>query len=292
MLTHVLPDTGAESDLVDEDTAKWLQDNGAQRIECSSSICSGIGHSLCTPCQGQLNFVLTLNSDLDESLFSFSIKAKIAQSGYPVIVGRTSILQNRLTVRCFRYFSGVPTTRALLETVVTAPAVAKNSWHQPVPTIATYPTADRPTLMVAAVREFKQGTLLRKEDLLTPTPDEDYDDPLEGDMNPWEEYERNSTAEAKPQIFGPPELQLKLIALVNEFADVFRQELNAEPARLPPLKLEIDVSKWEQPANRERIHSEPTQDTETNREAYCRGSGTRVPRSKILQPSTTYTESG
>ena len=53
----------------------------------------------------------------------------------------------------------------------------------------------------------------------------------------------------KVSIEGPPLLQNKLRALVEEFSDIFKTTVQGTPAKLKPFKLEVDSEKWEQPAN-------------------------------------------
>ena len=48
---------------------------------------------------------------------------------------------------------------------------------------------------------------------------------------------------------GPEKLQEDLKKLCMEYADIFSSALSTEPARVKPLKIDIDKSKWEDPKN-------------------------------------------
>ena len=47
------------------------------------------------------------------------------------------------------------------------------------------------------------------------------------------------------KLAGSPELQARLNALLSEYKHVFSEELRPEPAKLNPMNIGIDISKWE-----------------------------------------------
>ena len=57
---------------------------------------------------------------------------------------------------------------------------------------------------------------------------------------------------------GSPELQLRLRALCTEFADIFSDDLPAEPADLIPFEIVVDPAKWECPGNRTAVRPQST----------------------------------
>ena len=116
-------------------------------------------------------------------------------------------------------------------------------------------SADISSLMAVISGEMRRGQIFQKEDLLQPAPDEEYVDPIEMETAPWEYGPSEIDGEQRPQIYGSDELQASINALVDEFQDIFRQDLDPEPARLSPLKFEIDETKWCTNTNRERIRN-------------------------------------
>jgi hypothetical protein len=59
----------------------------------------------------------------------------------------------------------------------------------------------------------------------------------------------------RPQVFGDDVLKALINALVDEYQDIFRSDLNPEAARLPPMKFNVDEAKWQTNSNRERIRN-------------------------------------
>ena len=116
--------------------------------------------------------------------------------------------------------------------------------------------ADRPRLTEVVAGEMRRGRIFKKEELLTPAPDEVYVDPKEDDVTPWEtNILRNSVGAVRPEVFGDDVLKASINALVNEYTDIFRSDLNPEAARLPPMKFDVDEAKWQTSSNRERIRN-------------------------------------
>jgi len=114
----VLPDTGAASgDYINEETAEWLRMNGCTMQTCSGEICSGIGDQMCTTCKGQFNVEIILANDLIKDSLKFKVLVKVVKSQYPIILGRHTIKKNKISLRCFKYFTGMTSVEALLEHV-------------------------------------------------------------------------------------------------------------------------------------------------------------------------------
>jgi hypothetical protein len=91
------------------------------------------------------------------------------------------------------------------------------------------------------------ATILSKEDVFDYESEED---------DPFEFYDRDiptydvSTDISKIQIYGSEEFRKKALALCQEFGDIFASTVDAAPAKVTPLTLEIDENKWLQPRNR------------------------------------------
>ena len=56
----------------------------------------------------------------------------------------------------------------------------------------------------------------------------------------------------KVDVQGPPLLQTRIKALLEEFKMIFKSSVQSEPARLAPFKLEVDEEKWHTHANMQR----------------------------------------
>jgi hypothetical protein len=251
LLTNALPDTGAASgDYVNEETAAWLDRHGGVRQKCSGQICSGIGDTMCTECMGQYVVEVTLANDLIKESLKFKVLVKVVKSTYPIILGRQTLKENQISLKCFKYFTGMTSVEALLEHVK-VPTFGVTSYTKVVNAMA-----DRPRLTEVVAGEMRRGRIFKKEELLTPAPDEEYVDPKEDDVTPWEtNILRNSVGAVRPEVFGDDVLKASINALVNEYTDIFRSDLNPEAARLPPMKFDVDEAKWQTSSNRERIRN-------------------------------------
>ena len=114
----VLPDTGAWSaDYINEATAAWLRSVGIKRKDCSVTVCSGIGtpQQFCVPCRGSYTFDLIIYNDLLAGDEMISITANEIPSTYAVLLGRKTIKQNNISLKCFRFFSNLETGESLAE---------------------------------------------------------------------------------------------------------------------------------------------------------------------------------
>jgi len=125
-----------------------------------------------------------------------------------------------------------------------------------------------------AVDEFQGGTAakydlgLPKELFLSPEPDEDFVDPADEYLMPWEEPMVLGVAEpivddARTfvtliglEIAGSSDFRADAQDLVSEFRDIFSKELSPEPADLPPLDVPINTAKWHQPKNQGRARNQ------------------------------------
>jgi hypothetical protein len=105
---NVLTDTEAWSaDYINEATVAWLRSVGIKCRECSVTVCSGIGtpQQLCVPCRGFFTFDLIIYNELLAGDETISITANEIPSTYAVLLGRKTINQNNISLKCFRFFS-------------------------------------------------------------------------------------------------------------------------------------------------------------------------------------------
>jgi hypothetical protein len=212
LLTNVLPDTGAASgDYVNEETAAWLEKHGGMKQKCSSKICSGIGDTMCTLCMGQFSIEVTLANDLIKEALKFKVLVKVVKSTYPIILGRHTIKKNQISLKCFKYFTGMTSVEALLEHVQ-VPNFGVTSYTKVVNAMA-----DRPRLTEVVSGEMRRGRIFKKEELLTSAPDEEYLDPKEDKVTPWEKpVPRDTCGVQRPEVFEDEVLKASINALVYE----------------------------------------------------------------------------
>ena len=193
LFVECLPDTGAWSaNYINEATAEWLRAMGVKRQECSTRVCSGLGtrQQFCVPCSGTYTFLITIYNDMLDGDETLSITANEIPSTYAVLLGRKTIKENNISLKCFRFFSNLETCESLrgfvscnLYATVHKPHLCSAlSAH----TAAAKPQATMVFQNGEQTRYAETDTLL-KSDFLSPEPDEEFADPEDEYLMPWEE---------------------------------------------------------------------------------------------------------
>jgi hypothetical protein len=112
----VLSDTGAWSaDYINEATVALLRSVGIKRKECSVTVCGSKGtpQQFCVTCRGSYTFYLIMYNELMAGDETISITANEIPSTYAVLLGRKPIKQNKISLKCFRFFSNLETGESL-----------------------------------------------------------------------------------------------------------------------------------------------------------------------------------
>jgi hypothetical protein len=65
-------------------------------------------------------------------------------------------------------------------------------------------------------------------------------------------YEQLVKNPGRPALAGNPTFQSKINKLIDEFKDIFQNELSSEPARVTPMQIKVNLEKWQQAKNRTR----------------------------------------
>lgn len=157
------------------------------------------------------------------------MQAKILDIPYDIIIGRPTIVENKLLYKLKDHFSGKGDENGGVRTRdmnISAHDV-RNTLGQPlVP-------EDHPIL----------GVLHRKDDLITPEYDDDGIELKIKDL-PWEKEEPvsgdDTTAKPQPLIEGSAELQARIKTLLAEYDDI-STELKPQPAQVDPFDINVDM---------------------------------------------------
>ena len=75
--------------------------------------CIGTPQQLCVPCRGSYAFDLIIYNDLLACDETISMTANEIPSTYAVLLGRKTIKQNNISLKCFRFFSDLETGESL-----------------------------------------------------------------------------------------------------------------------------------------------------------------------------------
>ncbi len=169
---------------------------------------------------------------------------------YVVLIGRRTIKEQNISLKCFRYFSNLETGDTLrgfvsynLYATVHKPQLCSSSMAA---TAAAKPQA---TVVVQGGdrTEYEEG-LLPKTLFLSPEPDEDFVDPEDAYTMPWEDQNTGGVADQHSrgaqttyaemiglEVTGSIKFIAEANALISEFRDIFSSELSPERADLPSL---------------------------------------------------------
>ena len=95
-----------------------------------------------------------------------------------------------------------------------------------------------------------KNTTQHRSELLSGTHDPFEECDLDDEEDTWDPIKGNDSSEKTFVICGPEELQTKIKILLEEFKDIFSDKLNKEPAKVQPMTLSIDKTKWDAKRNR------------------------------------------
>ena len=80
---------------------------------------------------------------------------------------------------------------------------------------------------------------------------------------------------------GDPQLKASCQELCTKFIDIFSTSVRKEPARIPPLLIEVDKSKWETPSNQGAPRP-----ISTFKQQLCLEEVSTLKKMKVIVPST------
>jgi hypothetical protein len=139
---------------------------------------------------GPILFELIIYNDLLAGDDTISITANEIPSTYALLLGRKTIKQNNLSLKCFRFFSNLETGESLRSFVsynlyyATSPKSHLCSASFSAPTAVAKPQA---IVDFRGGEETEPASGWPKERFLSPEPDEDFVDPADEYKMPWEE---------------------------------------------------------------------------------------------------------
>ena len=120
-------------------------------------------------------------------------------------------------------------------------------------------------VICALANELRRGARIPMEEILTPEPP--YEDEFEEFIFPEVPWSDDTLHDCNRdldliKISGSDEFQAKIRTLIHRYKDIFSMTLRAEPAKVPPMSLDVDVEKWHVPANQRgaRLQTSKMQD--------------------------------
>jgi transposase InsO family protein len=285
---HVLLDSGApQANYVSPRIAKWLRDQQWEHAACPLSTeekdwagkvnLGGTGITSSTT--GMVSFNLKFFNEVLQSHEIIScMKARVFPTDIDIVIGLPLIRERNLTVKISSHFNvskeeGAPSDASAIAIVPKASGQCMCEHPDP-PCSAREPSGDAPVQAVPCtcaadtlVRTHSDERVTTQFSAIADVKDknelldyEDDPDDVEWPDDPFEVSEdaRKRTADellAMITICGSPTLQKKIVAVCGEFVDIFSEAVRPEPARVPPMDLQVNMEKWQ--TNKHRLPPRP-----------------------------------
>ena len=256
-------DSGALQDnYVNRTLAEWLQVNGAGEVNVDGG---GLDVNLAgtdyfVSSVGTVKFSVKFLNEISMEFEEIkSIKATILDSKYPLIIGRPTIRKHKIARKVLSFFEKeedepgeMPATPLAINPPPCTPRyldstgngvvnVRGERWRQ-------YAGDTQPS-QVARNQLSLLNIVKTKEQLLPDCePDIDYidwpDDPFDNF------FTDNTPLIEKIDIQGSLSTQRQIRKLCEQYADIFSENVRADPANVPPMEIKVDPLKWQTPRNR------------------------------------------
>lgn len=231
--TKALLDNGAYSssyNYINQDIANFLRDAGNEGYKSDQVVCGALSNSKCDAVTYNFDFNVNLTNEFNKQL-NLQVTASAITTLYPIILGRQFIKQHSLVLNFPSHFmdtSDIHKLSSLLEGVHGVDSVnALRVDHQ----------------------TYQQGDIIKKEDLLDISPEDDggLSESLTDNL-PWEidDKDRKLTDEdfIPTNIVGSEDFINKARAICRKHINVFKREITITPAKLKPMEILVDKEKW------------------------------------------------
>jgi hypothetical protein len=217
-----------------------LKSQGCGFQKCCHTVCSPIKGGICETSQGILSFNLKYLNFSTNKYENINIQARVLELELcDLIIGLPTIKKYNLVTN----FAHLYTETEIADALVVARQRGSTSDHsQVVPKEVLYTLATN----------LRRSARIPMEELLTP--EASYEDEFDEQVfeeAPWSsDALHDCTQELELiQLDGSEELKAKLRTLILRYREVFSMTLREKPAEVPPMSLDVDIEKWQVPAN-------------------------------------------
>jgi hypothetical protein len=227
-------------------------------IKTNSLTCSGL-NGFCKSSLGVLTLDWIFLNELTNEYEKHALEFAIIDTMYDIIIGKPTIKKLSLVFKLPSQFVSDSDKEKLLQIVPAVNNAAEyfssaHSSRQPFPSGATEignishnMHSDLCPKTVTQLSIIEERKNIRE--LIDYEPDDDGIDDRYVEPS-WNNVVSQERAVDLVGIHGPPELQQRLRELINEYDEVFCETVKPKPARIPPMEIEIDQSKWKKNCNR------------------------------------------
>jgi hypothetical protein len=248
----VLLDTGAiHSNYISAEMADILSNIGFKSEPCFDRVTSCISSSVSdyVTCKGVMTVNLVYFDELINKESSVELQCKIIESNIPLVIGLPTIRAEQLVQRMESFFlrpirsgivlentSGRRTYSKLEQSASAAQGKARHVHFEDPETLkaSNYNHIE----LLAAIANVSDGN------------------PYQFDgVDPWDTQGPDSSKKAKasnelPFMAGSDDFKRRLKEICLKHKKIFSEDLNPEPAKVQPFKMEVNEDLWRRPANR------------------------------------------
>jgi transposase InsO family protein len=221
-------------------------------VNKKSKTCNEILNA-CISTNVEIKILWYYHNVLTDTTENATLTCKVVKSPYDLIIGRVSIMQHQLLAKCHQHFN----IDIRLFRTLTNSGRGKEFDHQQIPVNYLNLIDDNsqfafPSTSAELPGFRKDGSILKKSDLLSRNPSlEDNIEFINEELPQIDDTIKDETELISFEFTGENEaFNAEALKIFKTFKDVISTTLRTEPARIEPMKLKVDDSKWKINANR------------------------------------------
>ena len=270
-------DSGAtRANYINLETANRLEMRGAIRYHDlkNNIVCSGIIGTSCTKAHGYMNINIAF-TDENSSAHRYLIRVNIIDHQHELILGRQTIKDLNITDLFPSHFKNINDSKESNDK--TQRMTVEEETGSDVTCPECTPVKGQPKLdstSVDSLHVIAQTEIIRT--LTREDRDEDGIDENELTVFPYNNFQKEQTM---PNLYGSQEFKNELTQLCNEFSAQFATTINKEPARVPPMRIEVEKELWQR-------NNYPARPMNAVKMESLRGHIDNLTSHNIIQPST------
>ena len=256
LLIKALLDTGSlqeDGNYINENLFnRFRYHNNIVIVNKKSKTCNEILKT-CISTNVEIKILWYYHNNLTDKMEYTTLTCKVVKSPYDLIIGRASIMEHQLLLKCHRHFN----IDVRLFRTLTNSGRGEEVDHHKVPVNFLNLIGDNSQCAfpstVAELEGFrKEGSILKKSDLLSQDPSwEDNIEFINEELPHIDDTIKDETDLISFEFTGEnEEFNAEALKIFKNFKDVISTSLRTEPARIEPMKLKVDDSKWKVNANR------------------------------------------
>ena len=244
-----------------QDDGNYINQNLFNRLRLNNNII--IVNKKSKSCNQILNACISTNieiqvlwyfyNNLTNAMESINLTCKVVRSPYDLIIGRNCILQHQLIAKCHEHFQ---IDMRLFRNLTNFGRGEEHNYHQIPVNYLNLIDSDAQNAFPSTIAELpgfrQEGRILKKSELLSANPSlEDNIEFISEDLPHINDTITDETELISFEFKGEDEhFNAEALKIFKRFKDVISTSLRTQPAKIEPMKIVVDDSKWKVNANR------------------------------------------